>query len=71
PGMITGVVAFQVAGFEGPYISTQLRERQIITRPTGLKFSGVRVSVAMFTTAADVDALIGAVDEIVRAGAPA
>ncbi|MBU09124.1 MAG: hypothetical protein CME13_14285 [Gemmatimonadetes bacterium] len=71
PGMSTGVVAFQVAGFEGPYISTQLRERQIITRPTGLKFSGVRVSVAMFTTAADVDAVIGAVDEIVRAGAPA
>ena len=28
-------------------------------------------SVAMFTTAADVDAVIGAVDEIVRAGAPA
>jgi len=39
----------------------------MITRPTGLKFSGVRVSISFFTTEAELDALVGAVGEIVAA----
>ena len=67
PAMCTGVVTFRVEGVEGPHISDALRARKIITRPTGLKFSGVRVSVAFFTTEAEVDALVAAVGEIVDA----
>ncbi|MCC7262418.1 MAG: aminotransferase class V-fold PLP-dependent enzyme [Candidatus Latescibacteria bacterium] len=67
PGMCTGVVTFRVEGVEGPHISTELRARKIITRPTGLKFSGVRVSVSFFTTQEELDALIAAVGEIAAA----
>lgn len=70
PGMCTGVVTFRVEGMEGAHISNELRSRKIITRPTGLKFSGVRVSVSFFTTPEEVDSLVGAVAEIVDAGAP-
>jgi L-cysteine/cystine lyase len=69
PGMCTGVVTFRADGVEGPQISTELRNRRIITRPTGLKFSGVRVSISFFTTPAEVDSLVGAVADIVAAGA--
>lgn len=64
PAMCTGIVTFRVEGVEGPHISTQLRARRIITRPTGLKFSGVRVSVSFFTTQEELDTLVGAVAEI-------
>lgn len=67
PEMCTGIVTFRVEGVEGPHISTELRARKIITRPTGLKFSGVRVSVALFTTQAELDALVSAVGEIAAA----
>lgn len=67
PGMCTGIVTFRVEGVEGSYISTELRARRIITRPTGLKFSGVRVSVSFFTTQEELDELVGAVGEIAAA----
>ena len=65
PQMCTGVVTFRVDGVEGAHISTQLRTRKIITRPTGLKFSGVRASVSFFTTDAEIDTFVAAVAEIV------
>ena len=65
PAMCTGVVTFRVEGVDGPHISTQLRGRKIITRPTGLKFSGVRASVSFFTTEAEIDTFVAAVAEIV------
>ena len=67
PGMCTGVVTFRADGVEGPHISTELRNRKIITRPTGLKSSGVRVSNSFFNTAAEVDAVVAAVAEIIDA----
>lgn len=67
PEMCTGVVTFRVEGVEGPHISDELRVRKMITRPTGLKFSGVRVSISFFTIEAELDALVGAVGEIVAA----
>jgi selenocysteine lyase/cysteine desulfurase len=67
PAMCTGVVSFRVDGVEGPHISTQLRTHKIITRPTGLKFSGVRASVSFFTTDAEIDTFVAAVAEIVDA----
>jgi len=67
PAMCTGIVTFRVEGVEGPHISTALRTRKIITRPTGLKFSGVRVSVSFFTTQEELDTLVGAVGEIAAA----
>lgn len=63
-----GIVAFSVAGIEGTHINAQLRARRMIPRPTGLKFSGVRVSVAFFNTDGEIEALIRAVAEIVREG---
>ncbi len=67
PAMCTGIVTFRVEGVEGPRLSNELRARRIITRPTGLKFSGVRVSVSFFTTQAELDALVRAVGEIAEA----
>ncbi len=67
PHMCTGVVSFCVDGIEGAHISTQLRTRKIITRPTGLKSSGVRASVSFFTTEAEIDIFVAAVAEIVDA----
>ncbi len=69
PAMCTGIVTFRVEGVEGPHISTELRARKIITRPTGLKFSGVRVSVSFFTTQEDLDTLVQAVAELAAARA--
>ena len=67
PDMCTGIVTFRVEGVEGAHISTQLRTRKIITRPTGLKFSGVRTSVSFFTSDAEIDAFAAGVGEIVAA----
>ena len=69
PATATGIVTFRVAGVEGPHISTELRKHRIITRPTGLKFSGVRVSVSFFTTEEEVDAVGAAVGQIAAAAA--
>jgi len=69
PNMCTGVVTFRADRVEGSHISAELRSRRIITRPTGLKFSGVRVSISFFTTPKEVDCLVGAVADIVAAGA--
>lgn len=60
-----GITAFSVSGIEGTHINTKLRERSMIPRPTGLKFSGVRVSVALFTTEGEIEALVNTVGEIV------
>lgn len=65
PQMSTGIVAFSVADVDGAHISTQLRTHDIVTRPTAMKFSGVRFSVAMFTTVEEIDAAISAVAQIV------
>ena len=65
--MRTGIVTFRVEGVEGPHISTELRARRIITRPTGLKFSGVRVSVSFFTSEEEIAAVVEAVGQIVSA----
>ena len=67
PGMSTGIVTFRVEGVEGGTISEGLRQRNIITRPTGLKFSGVRVSVTFFNTEEELEAVVKAVAEIVAA----
>lgn len=61
----TGIVAFRVDGVDGAHISEELRKRGIISRPTGLKFSGVRASVSFFTDENDVNAFVGAVAEII------
>lgn len=60
-----GITAFSVAGIEGTHINAKLRERRMIPRPTGLKFSGVRVSLALFTTEGEIELLVKAVGEIV------
>ncbi len=62
--MSTGIVTFQVEGVEGGTISEGLRQRNIITRSTGLKFSGVRVSVTFFNTEEEQEALDKSVAEI-------
>ena len=67
PGMSTGIVTFRVEGVEGGTISEGLRQRNIITRPTGLKFSGVRVSVTFFNIEEELEAVVKAVAEIVAA----
>ena len=67
PQMCTGIVTFRVEGIEGSHISDALRSRNIITRSTGMKFSGVRASVTFFTSEAETDALVEAVGEIVAA----
>ena len=64
-GMSTAIVTFRVENVAGKDISDGLRERRIITRPTGLKFSGVRVSIAFFNTEEEVEEVARAVAEIV------
>ena len=59
----TGVVAFAVEGMEGNEVSDALRNRwQIAQRATNInKPSGVRISVAFYTTDSELDALVDAV----------
>ncbi|MBM3262576.1 MAG: aminotransferase class V-fold PLP-dependent enzyme [candidate division Zixibacteria bacterium] len=66
PDGAPGIVAFSVKGIEGTHINTQLRARRMIPRPTGLKFSGVRVSVAFFNTDEEIEELVKTVAEIVK-----
>jgi cysteine desulfurase/selenocysteine lyase len=64
----TAMVAFSVKGIDGGDLNARLRARRIIPRPAFLKFSGVRVSIALFNTAEEVDAVVDAVAEIAAAG---
>jgi len=58
----TGVTTFQIEGQHGSDISLALRNRwAVITRPTHLRYDGVRVSVAFFTNREELDALLEAV----------
>lgn len=62
----TGIVTFRVDGIEGQEINASLRKRRIFGRPTSLKFKGVRISVAFFTTEEELEAVVKAVAEIVK-----
>ncbi len=58
----TGIVAFSLEGTRGEEVSDTLRSRwNIITRATNVRFDGVRVCVALFTTRAELDILLEAV----------
>jgi selenocysteine lyase/cysteine desulfurase len=60
--IVTGITTFQIEGQHGSEISMALRNRwNIITRPTHLRYDGVRVSVAFFTSREELDALLEAV----------
>jgi len=68
PELSTGIVSFSIEGLPGREISQAFRTRwNIITRPMGLRFDGVRVSVAFFTTREELDAVVEAVDSLARA----
>ncbi len=61
-GTRTSVVTFGIQGRSGREIAASLRSTwNIITRATGIRFDGVRVSPAFFTTREELDTLIGAV----------
>jgi L-cysteine/cystine lyase len=66
PETSTAIVAFSVEGRGGGDVSSALRARRIIQRPAFLKFSGVRVAPAFFTSDAEVETLIEAVREIAK-----
>jgi len=68
PELSTGIVSFSMDGLPGREISQAFRTRwNIITRPMGLRFDGVRVSVAFFTTREELDAVVEAVNSLARA----
>ncbi|NPV07005.1 MAG: aminotransferase class V-fold PLP-dependent enzyme [Anaerolineae bacterium] len=55
----TGMVAFSLAGATGESVSQALRSRRnIITRATHVRFDGVRVCVAFFTTPEELGCLL-------------
>jgi len=61
----TGMVAFTVAAATGEAVSKALRSRRsIITRATGVRFDGVRVCVAFYTTDAELTALLECVSDL-------
>jgi L-cysteine/cystine lyase len=66
PDTSTAIVAFSIEGKGGGDVSSALRARRIVQRPAFLKFSGVRISPAFFTSDAEVETLIGAVREIAK-----
>jgi len=66
PETSTAIVAFSVEGKGGGDVSSALRAKRIIQRPAFLKFSGVRIAPAFFTSDAEVETLIGAVREIAK-----
>ena len=59
----TGIVAFAVEGMEGNDVSDALRNRwRIAQRATNINEpSGVRISVAFYTTDSELDTLVEAV----------
>ncbi len=65
PDLSTGLLAFSIEGVSGPDIAQALHHKwNIIMRPTGLRFDGVRISVAFFTTQEELDVVIEAVAAI-------
>jgi len=63
PDKMTGIVTFSLKGVDGVKLSRSLQERfQILTRPA-LEGTSVRVSIAAFTSEADLDALVKGVEE--------
>ena len=60
----TGTVTFAIEGVDGGQVSTALKDRwQIVQRATYLTDpSGVRISVAFYTSEEELDALVGAVE---------
>ena len=63
PETRSGIVTFAIAGMEGDEVSTALRQRwQIIQRGTYMTDpTGVRISVAFYTSDAELDTLVEAV----------
>ena len=67
---LTSTVTFGVEGVPGQLIADVLRSRwNIITRATGIRFDGLRVSVAFFTTKDELDVVIEAVSTLAEEGA--
>jgi len=65
----TSIVTFGIEGMAGRDIALALRSRwNIIVRPTNIRFDGVRVSVAFFTTSEELDMVIDAVATLAQAG---
>jgi selenocysteine lyase/cysteine desulfurase len=62
----TGIIAFSIHGVDGRKIYAGLKDRRFITRPTGLKFSGVRISIAFFNTEEEIGMLIRTIAELAR-----
>ena len=63
PETRSGIVTFAIAGMEGDEVSTALRQRwQIVQRGTYMTDpTGVRISVAFYTSDAELDTLVEAV----------
>ncbi|MSS71571.1 MAG: aminotransferase class V-fold PLP-dependent enzyme [Candidatus Latescibacteria bacterium] len=66
PATSTAIVAFSIEGKGGGDVSSALRAKRIVQRPAFLKFNGVRVSPAFFTSDAEIETLITAVREIAK-----
>lgn len=67
PRAATGIVTLSLAGLDGGRVATALRERwRILTRPA-LQGTSIRVSLAAFTTIADLDRLAEAL-KVIAAG---
>jgi len=68
PSLRTGMVAFSLAGWAGKDVSQTLRRRwNIITRATHMRFDGVRVCVALFTTTQELDTVLEAIGSLAEA----
>ena len=68
PETRSGIVTFAIAGMEGGEVSTALRQRwQIVQRGTYMTDpTGVRISVAFYTSDAELDTLVAAVTTLAR-----
>lgn len=68
PETRSGIVTFAIAGMEGDEVSTALRQRwQIVQRGTYMTDpTGVRISVAFYTSDAELDTLVEAVTTLAR-----
>ena len=72
PETRSGIVTFAIAGMEGDEVSTALRQRwQIVQRGTYMTDpTGVRISVAFYTSDAELDTLVEAVTTLAREAKP-
>ena len=68
PETRSGIVTFAIAGMEGDEVSTALRQRwQIVQRGTYMTDpTGVRISVAFYTSDTELDTLVEAVTTLAR-----